>query len=552
MDDEEEAKEAKYWMAEMKKDAKTLDAWFGFSGSNVEFSDFVSSGLTDDTEKTYKKVVIKDVSLFDEYSMMSHDKWFHVLYRVKLKYPDKILKFFGDLNQCPAIAKVLYDIRKCQVLKTILGKKGYIINMRYRRGADQRCDDRIMEVIESLKTTGKLPSNLFKHHDIKHLYRNKYTRWITYKRQTTIDNNSNIRDADDLKFGDIVICAQTTKLNKIQFYNNERLTVIKQYLDKNVIKLDLRRPNGDEFTNITNRKLKLHRRDTLNRKIIINTYLFTLDKSETVYKYQGETVDDKYIIQEGRRMSREMMITAFGRARKFNQIYLEDWQELLNHTFKSSYEPNRKLVEAPQKEMKVYRMYQMTMNIGLRKFYYVGYTDQKLRARRQQHIQNVDEIWNDNTKIIKIGEYLATSEKQAKVMEEVLIKEWKTKPEFKKCKQMNITHNKKSTYKCKYETVKEKIRLTLDDYLDKLIPYTDKDYENRYVSKLREEFGGHDLKVSYTPDGKKQHKKRDGSGDLIPYKFDAFGEFRQERIDIFKQHYPLLYETIIKNEPKKQ
>ena len=548
--DEKERKESKKWIKKMTECSQTVDSWLGFDGSDNNDRVVVVDSLTKDEEQIHTKIQRFDVVLIDEFSLLSHMKYYHLLYRVKMVWEPFILKLFGDINQCPAVCSVLYDIRKCQILKTLLGEDGYIINMKYRKGDDQRCDETIMKVIESLKTNGKLPKEVFENYESKHPNKNEYSRWITFKRQTTINNNAKIKDADALEPNDIVICSQTFKTkDNIEIYNNEKLKVIEQTkTEKGIIKLTLERINGRIVKNVTNKKVKMYRSNSNGEQKVIKTYLFTLFNSETVWKYQGETVEEDYIIEEGEMMSREMMITAFGRARKFSQIYLKNWEKLLDKTFYSSYKSRKELIPAHQTKMNVYWMYELEMTKGGKHYKYIGYTNQKLKERKNQHIQNEDEIWDNSTSIRPLGQYLATNEKQAKVMEKALIKEWKESKKSNEWILQNETHNKVDDYECEYEKVKERIKFTLEDYLDKLIPYHDNEYWNRYEYTLRKEFGGgNPKKITYTPVNKKQRKKRDGSGELIPYKREAKEILNNERIDIFRKYYPLLYESIVKD-----
>ena len=107
-----------------------------------------------------------------------------------------------------------------------------------------------------------------------------------------------------------------------------------------------------------------------------NTFLFTLDKSETTYKYQGITIkeDEKYIIEEAHNlnritkkplMARELLITAFGRGEKFSQIYLREHKKVLKIKYPSAYDDKTiyKINQSDMKEMSIYKMYLMTQKM---------------------------------------------------------------------------------------------------------------------------------------------------------------------------------------------
>ena len=164
------------------------------------------------------------------------------------------------------------------------------------------------------------------------------------------------------------------------------------------------------------------------------SFLFTLEKSETAYKYQGMTIDkdkngnqEKYIIQEGtnKRMTRELMITAFGRGKKFRQIYLDNYKKVVKIQFPSAYEDKsiKEIELDDMKEMKVFKMYLMTEKTpkGKPNMYYVGQEEdtkgRKLKDRKQEHINNPNEKWSDNCKIKLIGHYIGHNRQDAERIE---------------------------------------------------------------------------------------------------------------------------------------
>ena len=152
---------------------------------------------------------------------------------------------------------------------------------------------------------------MFENHDQKHPNKDSYRRWITRTRKKTIENNGIIREPDDLRRGDIVICCRNLldryetydsngqlRMNtkgkpiKTNIYNNERLEVINQTTNPNgKITLDMKKQDGTYVMGVTNQRISTKNYDT---------FLFTLDKSETTYKYQGITIrsPENYIIEE--------------------------------------------------------------------------------------------------------------------------------------------------------------------------------------------------------------------------------------------------------------
>ena len=174
----------------MRKDSQTLDAFFGFDGKENETKDTHWASIFQDTEFEMSKIKKLDVDkithlLVDEHSMLSHEKYHHILFCVREKNPNMIIRFYGDIHQCPAPSKIPYNILEChQMLRSILRttitdkygretyKEGYIIEMEYRKDEDgntnQRCDDKILQVNETLKKYGTFPQHLYDNHDQEH------------------------------------------------------------------------------------------------------------------------------------------------------------------------------------------------------------------------------------------------------------------------------------------------------------------------------------------------------------------------------------------------
>ena len=577
----DDEKEGWDWKKEMRNDSKTLDAWFGFEGTENEKKDTHFHTLNDDTEINKMRLSTNDfeVVLLDEYSMIGYLKYHHLLYRVvqeSKKNRKKLkLKLFGDINQCPATDDIVYDVRKCDVLKNILGKKGYIVNMKYRKGANQRCDDKIMEVITSLKTTGKLPKHLFNENYEKYhkKRKKKYKRWITYYRKTTIENNAKIKNADELENGDIVISSKNITYydedeEKYKYiYNNQRLKVIEQRKikrgEKYVIKLDLQtipkdEKNGDIeiYKNITNEKITQYKK---NGSIKYETYIFTLDKSETAYKYQGQTIFEPYIIQEGKEMSREMMITAFGRAKKFNQIYLENWEELLDKTFETAYKKKHRMKQIKNedlKDMKTYRMYllrEIQENVKdpnnpiTTKYYYVGHTEKKISERKQEHIDNEEEIWTPNCKMKLLGHFLAYNRMDAERCESMLIQDYGNMTEYDGWEMANEIYVDKESSKNLYEKSTNSLKLSLNDYMDRLLPINSDVKHRRIVCSLKNDNWEQKYKEIkqiqeyYSPENPKRKRKDYQS------KAEAISIVDKARKEVFKYHFPTLYKELKKH-----
>jgi hypothetical protein len=387
--------------------------------------------LFDDFEEPNFHNITKeyDVYLIDEYSMISYKKYFHIMHRIRKQYPESTIKIFGDINQCPATESLLYNIKCCQVLRSILGKKGCIISMKYNSNLKQRCDEDIIKTIDNLIKNGTIPDDILD--IIKSNKMEKYDIFITYYREKTIKNNDAIRDPTKLKKGDVVICSANQQFidekgKKVWIYNNERLVLI-----------------DDMFMENEKCYFKVYK----NGKIIkiLNTwsdyngrkrYLFTLERSETIYKYQGMTIIEPYIIQDASNhlYTKEMIITAIGRAQSINQIYIENIEKLYNYKFRSCYDES-KIKEAKNKELQEYNYYLLRENEP--KLYYVGHTKLSLNERWKDHVRYNNSSWTDKSYMTLIGKYVCHSRSDAERVEKILINEYLTKPEFTDWKMVN-------------------------------------------------------------------------------------------------------------------
>ena len=507
--------EQKLWMNNIRKDSKTIDAYLGFEGASGDKDKNIKDWTSqfEDTEiSKYKTLKVRYLThlFIDEYSMVSKEKIFHLVYRVRQQNQRCISKLFGDIYQCPSTDNILHNLMKCQALRNLLQRtaidkdgnekiiEGYIIHMKYREDNDnQRCDKYIRQNIDSLKKTGKVSKKLYKNHEQKHKHKTRYTRWITQTRKQTIINNATIRPPTALRSGDVVICAENQRyegydaqerpiLNenlehiKIQVFNNERLVVIRQTTTRTgTIKLDLQKKDGRIIKNVSNRI-------SYSKNGYVQ-YLFALERSETAYKYQGMTIKEEphykghYIIQEAKNMSLEMFITAYTRAKKFKQIYLDDWKQILKKKFVSAYADKKVHIieKEDMKKMNYFQMYLMTeKRENEPNLFYVGQVEYKdeqgtkrsIYDRRQEHIDNTVEVWSEDCEIELIGHYLAHNRQDAEKCEAMLVQDFKYMDKYKGWTLVNQTYADKKGDDDKFSNSTGHIRYTINDYIKRLFP----------------------------------------------------------------------------------
>ena len=604
--------EKKKWMGYMRKCIKTLDAYFGFEGANednennrpdnTEEDDEWTSQFQDAEQNRIKKLKVSKLRcmLIDEYSMISKEKWFHLEYRIRQHSGRLVIKLFGDINQCPPTEKIKYNPTEggAQALKNILQMKmydkngqehikdGYIIKMKYREGANQRCDNVIMRIINKLKETREIDcnddfiKNMKKNHPKKQ--RKKYQRSITHTRDKCIELNAKIRPQDALQPNDIVICCKSESYQgynnkdeklekKLWIYNNERMKVLEQVNEDSKIKLKLEKM--DETGNYI----------WANNPVVprpdkeYNMRLFTLEKSETTYKYQGMTIEqENYIIKEITSMNLQEVITALGRARNHKQIYIQNYKKLQGHKFYSAYDDKKpkKIKIEKMKQMMLFKMYLMTeLRDDGEKWYYIGQVESKdafgnkrtIKNRRNEHIEATKEEWTEKCEIKLIGQYLAFNRKDAERCEAMLVQDYKNMPKYKDWILKNQIYADKTGDNDKFSSNTNQIDFTMDDYINRVMPpviiekkVDDKGY-NRLQCRLRnshwkpyKEFLPNkslNIYISYTPAGEKKRKKWKKEG-LIPYLEEAKKEMEETRRQYFKALYPSFYELFTNQNQK--
>ena len=112
------------------------------------------------------------------------------------------------------------------------------------------------------------------------------------------------------------------------------------------------------------------------------------------------------------------------------------------------------------------------------KMYYVGQEELKkdiqgnmtrtLKDRKLEHIANPKEKWTTNCKIKLIGHYIGHNRQDAERVEAMLIQDYKYLDEYKDWKLMNEVYNQKKMNKVEYESNTDQIKLTMDDYIERL------------------------------------------------------------------------------------
>lgn len=232
-------------------------------------------------------------------------------------------------------------------------------------------------------------------------------------------------------------------------------------------------------------------------------------------------------------MTRQAMISAYTRAKKFSDVYLENYQKVMKRVLPDAYADKsmKEIKVEDMKEYKVFKMYLMTEKTsdGEPNMYYVGQEEdkpnRKLRHRKEEHYQNINEDWTSKFKIQLIGHFIGHNRKDAERIEEMLIQNYKHHPDYKGWKMMNDVYNKKKSDNVLYESTKL-AKLTMDDYFERIFNVViekageigedgKKQKYNRvrcYLdSKIWEEVNSgkkfDDFVETYTPDGQNTEKK---------------------------------------------
>ena len=311
---------------------------------------------------------LKNHTIFvDEYSMVPN-KWMTTLYNAYVEH-NVAVHMFGDSNQCAPVDDYGYDYLKSPAILAMCPK---IVELEYIE-ASARYDAKTHEILMAFLRTGKITSELnaivecdrnICYYNATRIKVNKMRaeKFIIGKKNYEIKVSP--KETYKVCAGMPVIC--TTNIKEHAMYNSE------QYI--------IERMNSSEVT--INKKVFTHDEFKL---------YFTLAFCITVYRYQGDKIDEHYNIYDADRMDKRQLYTALSRTTKHEFLHVDKLN--LQYWIKT----NSNTIERSIKftEYKTGKIYRIKFDNGK---FYIGSTKNTIEARLAEHLNDVNSVVYKNKK----------------------------------------------------------------------------------------------------------------------------------------------------------
>lgn len=290
--------------------------------------------------------------LVDEFSMIS-PKWIKLLYELQLKRPTLVVQMYGDNNQCPPVTIVsrYFDVMNKYVFKKICGFN--LVVKEYNEGTC-RYDKEMFEVLNEFLKTGKLSEKLKKKTIDNNLKSNIVMRNDIREK---INNQFAVKWFPDMK----IIGKENKKTNNV--YNSQIFYIDSIVDDKISIKETL-----DSNPRVNNK----------NEVIFYPKSYFEPAFAVTVWRYQGDTIDEPYNIHQSNLMTKKQMYTALSRTTKFDYVNIA----FTNKVFVEESEP-KESTEISTTKCDIGFIYYM--HNDTHKVAYVGKTTVSIENRFAEH-----------------------------------------------------------------------------------------------------------------------------------------------------------------------
>ena len=312
----------------------TIDSFFGYNPDTDNNS----------VEAKQKSPVRYNNIIIDEYGMLSKSHW-RKFFEYKQKNPDTKFFIFGDSFQTQPLTEFKMMIERCDVIT------GYLCDnniFEIKPHSKMRCDKKIFNALSLFLETGILPKCFLKNET-------KLENKITISASRKVNSEYNNHHAPKMIPGTKVICVKT---DPKYFKNGQRFVVEKV-------------SNSEIFVDNTWAPLS-H---------------FELDYAQTIYKYQGLTIQEPVNIIPKRAwglMTKQELYTSISRATKMSYICIDkmyagvQFQDAYNNTnFKKTLDTSPKITY-------IYKRFDF-------KSIYIGMTDNTER-RKKEHSEKKDNL----------------------------------------------------------------------------------------------------------------------------------------------------------------
>ena len=248
---------------------------------------------------------LKDKTVYlEEYSMIP-GRFMNMIYNAFIKY-DITVYMFGDSNQTNPVennTSVIYDYTKSSAIRQMCPE---LIQLEYIKGVS-RYDDKMNELLTHFLKTDKIKHKFKAINDtiMKHIcYLNKTRKQI------------NTMCCDQFSEGN--------EYHELEFKYNDKIEKYKICKDMPVLATQNLKEHGIynmmefQIMNIDNSKFLINN-IWFNKEEFISSFIPGF--CNTVYKFQGSNIDQKYAIHDTERMCKKQLYTALSRTRALN-IYI--------------------------------------------------------------------------------------------------------------------------------------------------------------------------------------------------------------------------------------
>ncbi len=319
--------------------------------------------------KTIKRIQI------DEFSMVPM-KWMNKLYQIKKDNPGVILQFFGDPNQCKPVEEIniFIDYMNKNVFKYLCNYnliiKGYVKNC-------ARYEKKLYQILDYFKETKHIPDVLnykkVKSNVLLSICKTNIEREKENDRIINVikkENKNIVWYHDKYHVGQKVI--SNINLKSLGLYNS-RFYYISSFnaglvsLSDTINGEPLKNKDGSVFFMKVFKKSKKGIKNNIDPAYCI-----------TVYRYQGDTIEQEYNILESEKMTFNEMYTALSRGRSLDKVH---WN-YVKKIFKIETE-NKRTVRIHQIHPSKGEIYELSNNVENK--FYVGCTENDTEHRFLEH-----------------------------------------------------------------------------------------------------------------------------------------------------------------------
>ena len=339
-------------------EAKTLDSYFFENKGKEPYKKLGRDGI--------KRVIV------DEASMITM-KHLSKLWRIYKLYPNIVINFFGDTNQCPAVNQkgVFVDLNNEPFIRRLLA--GNLVKLCYKTNS-ARYDTKTYKQLEQFLQTGKMPI------EWKDKKLNENLMMNVCKTTTTAKNTRdriNKQCAEKFLFDNPTV--EKRKIGGVEFAVGMPVVAMENRKNKKLAIVNSKRYVIERFEEGGGVKLS-----DSDGAVPFDVFavVFMHGFCDSVYRFQGDSITTPYNIYDIGMMSLNEVYTALSRCTSIDNVHFKYTEKQFER------------VEAPTKPKPlsiendgvlqpfIGRIYRITFENG---FNYVGQTTQTLEERLAQH-----------------------------------------------------------------------------------------------------------------------------------------------------------------------